>query len=118
MCLLWFIGYLKLLIKVKREIMTDNIEIKEMTKDDIRKLEAEHTLVAIFSGFESSIDIENFKVNASCGLIKFGGSFAQPLGHALAHADHINTHKIIKAFRKECDEHAALYIKWLEKRSE
>lgn len=96
--------------------MKDNTIIKEMTEEDIENLTREYNLVAKLSGFESGEAMDNFKVNASCGLIKFGGSFAQPLGEALAHADYINTAKILRTFRKECHEHAMLYVKWLEQR--
>ena len=59
--------------------------------------------------------MENFKVEAAEGMIKFGGSFTSNLGGALIRADTINAAKIIKMFRKECEEHATLYKVWMEK---
>jgi hypothetical protein len=98
--------------------MTDKLVIKEMTRSDLEDLLNEAETTAKLAGFKSMDEMENYKVNASSGLIKFGGSFAQPLGYALAHADWVNTAKILMTFRDECNEHAALYIKWLEKRKE
>ena len=94
------------------------VTIEPMTKEDIDDLFAEADLIAKMAGFKNHHAMENFKINASLGLIQFGGSFAKPLGHALAHADVHNTFKIISTFREMCKEHADLYIKFMKNRDE
>lgn len=91
-----------------------SITITEMTAEDIRDICAAEELGAIFLGFENIRELEEFKINAACGMIKFGGSFARPLGEALSHADSNNTAIIIKGFRMMCEEHADLYLKFRE----
>ncbi len=90
--------------------------IKEMTKDDIIEMLLDAELSAITAGFNSHEAMENFKVDASLGMIKFGGSFTHNLGHALASADSKNTAKILRAFSDDCTHHAGLYRKWVGNR--
>lgn len=96
--------------------MTNETIIEPMNEEDIKRFIQECDLAAKLAGFDSREAMDNLKVNASCGMIKFGGSFTHFLGHALAHADSENTAKLLRAFRNECHEHALLYVKWLEKR--
>ena len=96
----------------------DNIVIQEMTAEDVENLYREHEIRSRIAGFGSIEEMESFKVDASLGMIKFGGSFTEYLGHALAHADSSNTMKLIRAFRDVCEEHARLYRQWRENRSE
>ena len=99
------------------EKMYDEIIITEMTKEDLEQLELEHKAVAFMCGFTDSENFENFKVDASLGMIRFGGGFTHHLGHALAHADYKNTAKIIKAFPGMCAKHALLHKKFMEERN-
>lgn len=94
----------------------NNITIKPIIKDDITEMLLNAEIAAVCAGFESHEAMENFKVDASLGMIKFGGVFIHTLGHALAHADPRNTAKILKAFLEDCAHHAGLYRKWLENR--
>lgn len=89
-----------------------NVEIKEMSEEDIANLMLEHEIKSRVAGFESAEEMDNFKVDASLGMIKFGGTFTHFLGHALARADSNNTVKILRAFREDCTHHAELYKKW------
>lgn len=90
--------------------------IEPMTVEDVEEFIQECDIDAKLAGFESMEEMDTLKVDASCGMIKFGGSFMNYLGHALANADSRNTAKILRAFRNECYEHAVLYVKWLMKR--
>lgn len=97
--------------------MSDKITIKEMTKEDIENYLAGcegWAKAADFSDFEAMSD---FKVDASSGMIKFGGGLVHYLGHALARADAKNTAKLLITFKEECTEHANLYRKWLANRN-
>ncbi len=87
-------------------------EIKEMSEEDLTQYLLEHEIKARVAGFETSEEMDNFKVDASLGMIKFGGTFTHFLGQALARADSNNTVKIFRAFREDCNHHAALYKKW------
>ncbi len=95
-----------------------SITIEEMTREDLDNMMNDYECSAIKAGFANSKALELFKYNASMGLIKFGGSFSEPLGHALACTDMHNTVKLINAFREECTEHALLYLKWNSNRDE
>jgi len=91
-------------------------EIKEMTEEEVNALLIELDLCAINAGFKSGEEMDNFKVDASSGMIKFGGGFTHFLGHALARADRLNTVKIINAFRSDCEHHAELHKKFMRDR--
>lgn len=91
-------------------------EMKTMTKEDIDELVEEHERIACSSGFETYEVLRIFQCDAAEGMIRFGGSFTNSLGHALAHADVGNAAKLINAFREMCLEHAASHRKWLENR--
>lgn len=93
------------------------IIIKEMTEEDLKIMELQHDFCGQWCGFKNGEEMDNFKVDASQGMIRFGGSFVHHLGHALAHADSSNTAKIIKAFQDVCKEHAMLHLKWMKKRN-
>lgn len=94
------------------------ISIEPMTKENIENMFKNCELLASILNFPSYEAMEKFKINASLGMLKFGGSFLQGLGNALAHADSMNTAKIIRSFFSECKEHANLYIKWLANRGQ
>jgi len=85
--------------------------------DDIETLFAEYKIGAYYCGFDSVDEMEAFKVEASQGMIRFGGSFTQYLGYALAHADGINTSKIIRAFRPMCEQFREMHLKFLRERN-
>ncbi len=95
-------------------IKIDKVEKEE----DLETLFAEYKIGAYYCGFDSVEDMEDFKVDASQGMIRFGGSFTQYLGYALAHADGINTSKIIRAFRPMCEQFREMHLKFLRERSE
>lgn len=94
------------------------VTIESMTPEDLEQIFIEHDILATLCGFKNGEEMENYKVDASLGMIKFGDSFTQYLGHALAHADSRNTSKIIISFRAICDEHRELYIKFDKERNE
>ncbi len=96
---------------------TNNIEIKELTDEDLSEMEMEYYRKAMLLGYSSYDALSFFGYEAAQGMIKFGGSFAHALGMALAHADPINTMKIVKAFNYTCQEHAELYREWFKNRS-
>jgi hypothetical protein len=96
--------------------MTGNILIQEMTREDVENLYREHNIRGQLAGFASGEEMDEYKYHASMGMIKFGGSFAEALGHALAHADSGNTLRLIRAFRDVCDHHAGLYLEYLKNR--
>ena len=91
-----------------KETHEDNLMNYITMQDDISKL----------LGFSDINEMEKFRLNAQQGMIQFGGSFARALGYALTHADSVNTYKILKIFRLECEEHAELHIKIMEKRKD
>jgi hypothetical protein len=94
------------------------ITIEPMTEKDIDNFIMQAETVARLSGFQSLEEMDRFKVDASEGMIRFGGGFAKPLGYALVHADSFNTAKLIEAFRDICNEHAQLWRKFIAKREE
>lgn len=59
-----------------------------------------------FNDWES---LNFFKYYAQMGMITSGGSFLNAIGHALSHADCVNTLKIIKMWREECEKYATIY---------
>ena len=86
------------------------LQIKEMSHEDLKAMMIGHEVNAIEAGFKDSEEFENFKYNASMGMIKFGGSFTTYLGEALARADMYNSKRLINAFREMCEHHAKLFI--------
>ena len=44
----------------------------------------------------------------AAAMIKYGGSFANSLGHTLLHSDSVNTRKIKEAFSLEWNQYAAM----------
>lgn len=94
-----------------------SIEIKKMTNDDINELIVELEIASALNGFNGSDEMYDFRHNAAQGMIMFGGSFTHFLGHALARADEKNTARLIRAFREDCEHHAALYKKFQENNS-
>jgi hypothetical protein len=85
--------------------------MKPITNEEIEDYIATHLAYALLTGFSSSEEMEDFKVEASLGMIRYGGSFARHLGEALARADSGNTAKLIKAFRPMCEEFREKYRK-------
>jgi len=94
------------------------VTLEPMTPEELEQLIIEHDILATLCGFKNGEEMENYKVDASLGMIKFGGSFTHHLGHALAHADSRNTSKIIISFRAICDEHRKLHLDFIKKRNE
>lgn len=97
-------------------IETLEATLQEMNGEDLAEYIYSEELKAKIAGFASKEEMDNFKVDASSGMIKFGGGFAHFLGHALARADGTNTVKLLRAFRDECTHHAELYRKFLSNR--
>lgn len=93
-----------------------DIELREMTDDDMDRMEHEELMWAIKCGFNSIVDYRKELYHASEGMQLFGGSFASRLGAALVHADYINAGKIAFNFRNEVREHAALHRKFIANR--
>lgn len=58
---------------------------------------------------------EEFRLNVTNGLLKFGGSFSQALGTALAVADNNNAAKIIRYWHQDCEHHAHLFRMYVAK---
>ena len=94
------------------------VNVVELTKNDLDEIMTSYNLAAMLHGFEGYKELEQFKYHAAEGLIRFGGSFAGALGNLLAVADSRNTFKILKVWRDELQEHADLYIKYLESSGE
>jgi hypothetical protein len=92
------------------------IKIEPMTKEDLQIRLVDHQIKASICGFDTIEQMDDFKVDASIGMIKFGGGFTHFLGQALARADSENAMKIIKMFRSMCDHHADLYKKFMRNR--
>jgi len=84
---------------------------------DMEKIENDlHELQAVkLLGYMSMDHFEEFKFDATEGLIRFGGSFAEALGRTLAHADHLNARKIMRYWLHECEQHAILYRMFIAK---
>lgn len=92
------------------------IVIKEMTEEEVKEMLKACDFQANMLGFDSMDAMNDFKVDVSLGMIKFGGGFAHFLGHALANADLKNTLIILTYFSNDCAHHAALYRKSLKNR--
>ena len=60
-------------------------------------------------------ETESFILYAYEGLKKFGGSFANDLGHLLGVADETNRKKILIMWIDELIEHASIFVTWAEK---
>lgn len=89
------------------------IEIREMTREELKAAMEEVKIMANLSGFNNWEDMYDFRHFAAEGMIKFGGSFTHSLGHALARADAKNSAILMRAFKEDCAHHAELYKKWL-----
>ena len=93
------------------------IEIKQMTEQDINDLMVEHELGCKLLRFDDAETMGNFRYHAAEGMVRFGGSFINALGHALMHSDLRNTIKIMTHWKEECLEHADLHQKFIEQRN-
>jgi hypothetical protein len=84
-------------------------------EDNLGDVLISYEMCAGLAGFKSTREIEQFRHFACEGMIKFGGSFTQGLGHALACADMVNMTKILRYWKVDCKKHADLYLRFLEK---
>jgi hypothetical protein len=82
---------------------------EEMEQHIEEQVHIQNTLGLDFNAYEE------FKFNATNGLLKFGGSFAQALGTALAVADTKNSTKIMRYWLQECEHHAILFKMFVAK---
>lgn len=104
------------IIQLEKDV-EGNITATTLTEDDLRALEYQAEILAKLCGFQNNNEMQEFRLNAQMGMIRFGGSFSQSLGHALAHADSENTSKIIRNFRDVCESHAKLHLKFMANRT-
>lgn len=82
-----------------------------MSEEQIEEMTARHHIYAMLSGFSGAEEMQDYKVEASQGMMQFGGSFTHCLGNALACADSENAAIIIRAFKPMCDEFREQYLK-------
>jgi putative heme iron utilization protein len=66
-------------------------------------------------GFMDLQHYEEFKESAANGMIRFGDSFIQVLGTALAIADGKNARKIMRYWHDECETHGLMQKMYLAK---
>jgi hypothetical protein len=89
----------------------NSLVLQPMSEEQVEEMIARQHAYAMLSGFSRIEEMEDYKVEASQGMIQFGGSFTHCLGHALARADSGNAATIIRAFKPMCDEFRELYLK-------